>query len=1077
MTNHSLCRDKGTHNMSPARKHGTFRWSALAAAVLVLAAAAGCGRRETPSAKLYNLHLAAGDNAMKKGDYDAALRSYANAGKVRNCKEVRGKISSACLVMAERTTDVSRRVALLERAQKALPTSETFAKLTKARRLDLARKRRAFNDAMNRGAQAAAKADWKTAASAFERSIRLAKVAGMDATQARKNATAAWEQAGLRGDFDGHVADGDNAETKKQYAPAEAAYATALKLATGMKGLPPERLKAVEKKRDDVQARVRYAAGDKAAEIAAAQRKWPAALAELREIAKLAADLRPKPPGYARLAHRIGKAEVEVSKTQTARLMSEAAQALKRDDLATASSALLSARKLTSDSAAKRRLGRRIEHRAAQLKPYNTAMARLKLARKEGRFTAILAASRAVIEVGRKITPRPAGLAAIAKEVTPLEGEAGEVFHKNMAAAAEAEKADKLDLAAGLYEKAASVAASPTGPLAKAASLRAEIKRRRDYIRLLKAATLAEAADDLAPALRDYEKARKIASRPKALDKPIARVTARLKAMNRYRRDLAEAKNMGQDARLRPQVEAWRKAIDSGGLMEPPPRDLKANVAVFRELCRRLEYADRIADARSAERDGHAALAVESYAAARMVAKDTADIDKRLPALRKRADTLRPYREALNRANAYLRQRMFNEALAGYRGAVAVGKTIKPPPRDMATTEATIEPIKRARRAYVRDLLERASKDWDSGFLAAALKKSLEARSITTDPPRKLDIRIARLRKDIETRRNSPAARERATEQNAALATVIARGDDFFRSGSHEHAVAAYNSAMTLALAMRPLPEALPRLRDRLSRARRKLAPPDSFAGSTGIRIVLIKPGRFIMGSNRGAPDEKPPHLVTITRPFYMGATQICNEQYARFLKETGHPPPRTIMGSLPWKDGRFDPKLAGRPVTGVSYNDALAFCKWLSKKEGEAYRLPTEAEWEYACRAGSRERYYWGNKASPSRANYEASGKGSTTPVGSYKPNAWNLCDMAGNAYDWCLDGYGPYPRGARTDPQGKEGAARRVIRGGWFRSPAADITSARRIAEIPVQGYPWTSFRVVVTAPLKGKPAPARK
>src|SRR5262249_49882450 len=131
-------------------------------------------------------------------------------------------------------------------------------------------------------------------------------------------------------------------------------------------------------------------------------------------------------------------------------------------------------------------------------------------------------------------------------------------------------------------------------------------------------------------------------------------------------------------------------------------------------------------------------------------------------------------------------------------------------------------------------------------------------------------------------------------------------------------------------------------------------------------------------------------------------------------------------------------------PVERVSWDDCQGFLQRLGEKEGHSYRLPTESEWEYACRAGTTTRYHFGATSPDDQANCRgrnASGKGmggkyeeKTTPVGTFRPNGWGLYDMHGNVWEWCLDWYGPYPKGEAVDPAGPPNGDRRVFRGGSF-------------------------------------------
>ena len=221
--------------------------------------------------------------------------------------------------------------------------------------------------------------------------------------------------------------------------------------------------------------------------------------------------------------------------------------------------------------------------------------------------------------------------------------------------------------------------------------------------------------------------------------------------------------------------------------------------------------------------------------------------------------------------------------------------------------------------------------------------------------------------------------------------------------------------------------------------------------------LVLIPAGTFMMGSRpiedpfsnkkpRGARDEFPQHQVTLTKPFYMGKYAVTQEQW------------QSVMGKNPsrWNKG---PKL---PVTDVSWNDCQEFIKKLNKKTDGGYRLPTEAEWEYACRAGTTTAYSVGESLTESEANINGD---STKAVGSYRPNAFGLYDMHGNVWEWCEDWYEEYPEGAVTDPEGPEKGYFRVLRGGSFAYGASVARSSLRIGDAPSDRDITGGFRLART------------
>jgi formylglycine-generating enzyme required for sulfatase activity len=234
-----------------------------------------------------------------------------------------------------------------------------------------------------------------------------------------------------------------------------------------------------------------------------------------------------------------------------------------------------------------------------------------------------------------------------------------------------------------------------------------------------------------------------------------------------------------------------------------------------------------------------------------------------------------------------------------------------------------------------------------------------------------------------------------------------------------------------------------------------KSEPPKELAldlgGGVTMKMVLIHPGKFMMG------EEKDQHEVTITKPFYMGVTEVTQAQY------------EAIMGTNP---SNF--KGATNPVDTVSWNDATEFCKKLSEKTRQTVRLPTEAEWEYACRAGTKTAFSFGDTDTGlgDYAWYSGNSGSTTHPVGQKKPNAWGLYDMHGNVWEWCADWYGDYAKGAATDPQGPASGTSRVLRGGsWYGDPT-HCRSAYRYNDfvIPVSRFIICGFRVVVSVSAPG-------
>lgn len=259
------------------------------------------------------------------------------------------------------------------------------------------------------------------------------------------------------------------------------------------------------------------------------------------------------------------------------------------------------------------------------------------------------------------------------------------------------------------------------------------------------------------------------------------------------------------------------------------------------------------------------------------------------------------------------------------------------------------------------------------------------------------------------------------------------------------------------------------------------LGQPREVTNSIGMKLVLIPPGEFMMGSpeseERHLSHEGPQHRVRITRPFYLGVYEVTQEAYER------------VMGTNPSdfsRDGRDGNWVSGQdtsrfPVESVTWNDAVEFCRRLSvlpaeRSAGREYRLPTEAQWEYACRAGTTTPFHFGSVLNGRQANcggnnpYGTSEKGPylrrTTTVGSYSANGFGLYDMHGNVWEWCSDWYDEnyYANSPVDDPQGPASGLHRVSRGGGWLSYAWGCRSADRYGLTSGGGYIGIGFRLAL-------------
>ena len=242
---------------------------------------------------------------------------------------------------------------------------------------------------------------------------------------------------------------------------------------------------------------------------------------------------------------------------------------------------------------------------------------------------------------------------------------------------------------------------------------------------------------------------------------------------------------------------------------------------------------------------------------------------------------------------------------------------------------------------------------------------------------------------------------------------------------------------------------------------------PKEITTEIGMKLVLIPEGEFMMGSSDSDADadadEKPQHRVRITKPFYLGIHEVTAGQFRKFADATAH---RTDAEGTPggptWRDPGFTQE-DDYPVVRVSWNDAVAFCAWLSKQEGKTYRLPTEAEWEYACRAGTSTAYSFGDEGG-ALEEYAWIDQNATHPVGRKKPNAWGLYDVHGSAEEWCADWYddGYYATSPPQDPAGPASGNNRVVRGMDLFGSRKSRRSAFRFMRAQNQSDRGTGFRV---------------
>lgn len=229
----------------------------------------------------------------------------------------------------------------------------------------------------------------------------------------------------------------------------------------------------------------------------------------------------------------------------------------------------------------------------------------------------------------------------------------------------------------------------------------------------------------------------------------------------------------------------------------------------------------------------------------------------------------------------------------------------------------------------------------------------------------------------------------------------------------------------------------------------------------TGMEFMAIPGGSFIMGSK---DDDRTHPLREVTiKPFLFGRYEVTFDQYAKFCADTG----RLIPADNGWGT-------ADRPVINVTWEDAISFTKWLSEKAEKPYRLPSEAEWEFAARGGAATSYPWGDEIGKTLANCNGCGSQwdnlSTAPVGSFAPNGYGLYDVVGNVYEYCLDGQAFSYEGAPSDgsPRPVDPARGWVIsRGGSWKQPVREMPVTRRCWEKKGDGHPEIGFRVLLERP----------
>jgi len=402
-----------------------------------------------------------------------------------------------------------------------------------------------------------------------------------------------------------------------------------------------------------------------------------------------------------------------------------------------------------------------------------------------------------------------------------------------------------------------------------------------------------------------------------------------------------------------------------------------------------------------------------------------------------------------------------------------------PSPEEIAAREAALRAGQEKRE---RELAARRQLEEQARAAAQALLVQQRREQMRRERAAQEEARAARkeaLRQQLLAKREEEVAKARLAQEEAARKAAQAKAAAaYLAEQKRARELQAARSAAELAQLM-PTPASPVADGDGV------LCDPFIEGGGSGPSLVLIPTGRFQMGSHEherkiamaaGAQKkwlerETPQRWVGIERPFAMGRYPVTVGEWRVFVAATGWEP----QGEVHWEQPGF-PQTDAHPVVGVTWHDAQRYVAWLSQATGRRYRLPSEAEWEYACRAGTRTAFSFGDTISPEQANYDAtftyngSARGpcrqGTTPAGMYPPNPWGLYDMHGNVWEWVQDVVHDNYEGAPLDGSAWETGgdpARRVLRGGsWLYNPRY-LRSALRNGFSSVLSNDIVGFRVV--------------
>jgi formylglycine-generating enzyme required for sulfatase activity len=475
----------------------------------------------------------------------------------------------------------------------------------------------------------------------------------------------------------------------------------------------------------------------------------------------------------------------------------------------------------------------------------------------------------------------------------------------------------------------------------------------------------------------------------------------------------------------------WQKVIDACAEAEQqaPLEDLKLPV---REISAEASQRRDWAAAREEEAKGNLAAAI--------------DLAAKAIAAREAPPELAAYKASIEKKK---RKIDFDKAAAAARAEAdprraielwQAARTLADAPKDAEEADAKIDALKPR-----VDPAEREKR------YEAAMKAAEEALAAGTLDDAEKAFRGARDLKGIDLKADQSLAKIAATRKKLGYDSAMAEALGLEKKKAWREAMEAYGRAIRLQPGDRAASERLKAI-ETLHRPPRITIVLDPTV-DLKMEFILVPPGTFTMGDAQGDSDEKP-REVTITKDFWMQATEVTQAQW------------RAVMGPKPWSFSGL-PTL---PAEGVSWEEARKFIAKLGKTFEESLKdrtpsLPTEAEWEYACRAGSRTRYGFGDGDADLEdyAWFTRNSQKSTQGAGKKKPNAWGLHDMHGNAAEWCLDWYGPYKENA-TDPTGPAEGQFRVHRGGSWNDRAVNCRAGKREKGPPDKESMFVGLRAVL-------------